>query len=107
MSKQFHLDKIFKSLADSKRREIFHLLMISTTALTLSQITEKFDISRQGVTKHVELLRDAGLVKVKNDGRQRFCEVDPVPLTELKDWLAFYDKFWDKKLNNLSKFLDT
>jgi DNA-binding transcriptional ArsR family regulator len=106
MSEQNKIDKIFKALADVKRREIFHLLMLATSAMTLSQLTDKFDMSRQGVTKHVELLKDAGLVKTRSEGRERFCEIDPTPLNEIKDWLAVYDKFWDDKLNALGKFLD-
>jgi DNA-binding transcriptional ArsR family regulator len=106
MSRKSNVDKIFKALADSNRREIFHLLVVATAALSLTQISEKFEISRQGITKHVRIMEDAGLIKIKNKGRERFCEVDPTPLSEIKDWLAVYDKFWDDKLKNLGNFLD-
>lgn len=106
MSKKYSIDKIFKALADANRREIFHLLIVATSALSLTQITAEFDISRQGVTKHIKLMEDAGLIKTHNKGRERFCEVDSTPLAEIKDWLAVYDKFWDDKLKGLGDFLD-
>lgn len=106
MSSANTIDKIFKAFSDGTRREIFHLLMLSASALTLSQIADQFQISRQGVTKHIELLKDAGLVSIKNEGRQRLCDANPQPLNEIKGWLAFYDRFWDAKLGDLSQFLD-
>jgi DNA-binding transcriptional ArsR family regulator len=106
MSKKFNIDKIFKALADANRREIFHLLVVATSALSLTQITAEFEISRQGVTKHIKLMEDAGLIQTQSKGRERFCEVNATPLNEIKDWLAVYDKFWDNKLKGLGDFLD-
>lgn len=106
MFQEKRIDKLFKALADAKRREIFHLLIMSASALTLTQLSNEFEISRQGVTKHVDLLKDAGLISIKSVGRQRFCSVEPRPLSEIKEWLEFYEKFWDNKMNDLSNFLD-
>lgn len=100
------VNKIFKAIADANRREIFHMLVIAGTALSITQLSEKFDISRQGVTKHVKLLEDAGLIKIEAKGRERFCKADPKQLKPIKEWIAFYDKFWDDKLSSLGKFLD-
>lgn len=105
-AKQQKVNKIFKAIADANRREIFHLLVVAGTAFSISQISEKFDISRQGVTKHVKLLEDAGLVKIEAKGRERFCIANPKQLQHVKDWIAFYDKFWDGKLKDLGDFLD-
>ncbi len=105
MPKKERTNKIFKAIADPTRREIFHVLMVATTALSISQISDQFDISRQGVTKHIKLLEEAGLVNVKSEGRERFCEPDPTPLNEIKDWMAIYDKFWDDKLTKLDHYL--
>lgn len=107
MSKQHTVDKIFKAIADAKRREIFHVLVVAGTAMSMTQISQQFDISRQGVTKHIKLLEDAGLLKIETKGRERFCIAFPQKLKEVKDWIAFYDKFWDDKLKNLGKFLDS
>lgn len=105
MSKKDRVNSIFKAIADPTRREIFHLLMVASTAMSLTQITEHFDISRQGITKHVKLLEEAGLIKTIEQGRERFCEPNATPLSEIGNWLAVYDKFWDDKLQSLDRHL--
>ncbi len=106
MQKKSIVNKIFKAIADPTRREIFHVLMLAGSAMSLTQISEKFDITRQGVTKHVKLLEDAGLIRISNQGRERFCEANPTPLKEIKDWVAVYEKFWGDKLTGLGSYLD-
>ncbi|GJM35878.1 MAG: transcriptional regulator [Saprospiraceae bacterium] len=106
MATKDKINKIFKVIADPTRREIFHILMIATTALSITQISEQFEISRQGVTKHIKLLEEAGLVRTIEQGRERFCEANPTPLNEIKNWLAVYDKFWDTKLRKLDDYLN-
>jgi len=101
-----HTDKVFKAVADPTRRRIFHLLVFAGAAMSLTDITDNFDMSRQGITKHVKYLQRAGLVNIKTDGRERFCEANPTPLHEIKNWLAVYDRFWDEQLKNLEDFLD-
>lgn len=106
MSKQEKINRIFKAIADPTRREIFHVLMVASAAMSLTQISKQFDISRQGITKHIMLLEDAGLVKTSEQGRERFCEANPTPLNEIKNWLSVYDKFWDDKLHMLDQYLN-
>lgn len=100
-----YANRIFKAIADPTRREIFHLLVVGS-ALTISQISSSFDISRQGVTKHIKVLEDAKMVELKTKGREKLIHAKPEALKEVKDWLAFYDKFWDDKLDQLGKLLD-
>lgn len=97
---------IFRAIADPTRREIFHVLVVASTALTISQISDQFEMSRQGVTKHIKILEDAGMVKMHVDGRERMCFADPKPLKEVKTWIDAYDQFWDDKLDLLGKYLD-
>lgn len=100
------INQIFKAIADPTRREIFHVLVAAGAALSINQVSEHFDMSRQGVTKHIKLLEEAGMVQVESKGRERFCFADPGPLKEVQGWLDVYDKFWDEKLDLLSKHLD-
>ncbi len=100
------INKIFKAIADPTRREIFNVLILAATALTITQISEHFEISRQGVTKHIRMLEDAGLVEMRQEGRERFCLADAAPLQEINTWLKTYEKFWENKLTGLGKFLD-
>ncbi len=103
---QDNITKILKAIADPKRREIFHALVIASSALSISQISGQFDISRQGVTKHIKTLESAGLVEITAQGRERFCVADAKPLKQVSEWVNFYNKFWDTALGNLESFLD-
>ncbi|WP_299114570.1 metalloregulator ArsR/SmtB family transcription factor [uncultured Winogradskyella sp.] len=103
---QNNINKLFKAIADPTRREIFHALVIATSALSITQISNQFDMSRQGVTKHIKILNDAGLVQMSEQGRNRFCYADPKPLKEVNKWMQFYSQFWDDSLNNLDNYLN-
>lgn len=100
------LTKIFKAIADPTRREIFHVLVVASAALSITQISDRFDMTRQGLTKHLKQLENAGLILIKPEGRERFCEANLYPLKQINEWVQFYDKFWDEKLDNLDRFLD-
>ena len=98
-------DHIFKAIADPTRREIFHLLVLGS-ALSISQLSSHFDISRQGITKHVKVLEEAEMITLNKKGREQICHAQPKSLQAVKDWLAYYDKFWDDRLQDLSAHLD-
>ncbi len=102
---QDKITRILKAIADPTRREIFHALILASTALPITQISNQFDISRQGITKHLKTLEKAGLVQISSKGRERFCYADPVPLQEVNKWLKFYEKFWDDAIGNLDSYL--
>ncbi|MEP5611143.1 MAG: metalloregulator ArsR/SmtB family transcription factor [Cyclobacteriaceae bacterium] len=102
-----NVNSIFKAIADPTRREIFHALVVASAALPITQISEQFEISRQGVTKHIKTLEEAGLIQINTKGRERFCQADTTPLKELSKWLNFYEGYWDSALDNLEKHLDS
>ncbi|MGI9552897.1 MAG: ArsR/SmtB family transcription factor [Aurantibacter sp.] len=103
---QDKITKILKAIADPTRREIFHALLVAATAMPIMQISNQFDISRQGVTKHIKTLEDAGLVQISSKGRERYCQADAKPLKKINKWLKFYEQFWDDALGNLDTYLD-
>ncbi|MEM9361486.1 MAG: metalloregulator ArsR/SmtB family transcription factor [Bacteroidota bacterium] len=103
---QNKITKVLKAIADPTRREIFHALVVAATAMPITQISGQFQISRQGVTKHLKTLEEAGLVQIQTKGRERFCFADPLPLQEVNHWLKFYKRFWDNALSNLDRYLD-
>ncbi len=103
---QDKVTKIFKAIADPTRRDIFHALVVAATALPITQISGQFDISRQGVTKHLKTLEDAGLVSIDTHGRERFCSANTNPLKEINNWVKFYEQFWDTTLTGLHDYLD-
>ncbi len=101
-----NITKLFKAVADPTRREIFHALVVAASALSISQISNKFEMSRQGVTKHIKTLEEAGLVMIHTRGRERYCFPDIRPLKEINKWLRFYEQFWDDSLQRLEDYLD-
>ena len=103
---QDRITKLFKAIADPTRRDIFHALVIATSALSITQISNQFDISRQGITKHIKTLEEAGLVNINSQGRERFCNANPKELKEVNKWVQFYSQFWDNNLDNLNNYLD-
>lgn len=103
---QDKITRILKAIADPTRREIFHALVVASTALPITQISGQFDISRQGVTKHIKTLEEAGLVQISSKGRERFCQADAQPLKEVNAWLKVYEKFWSDALGSLESYLD-
>lgn len=103
---QDKITKLFKAIADPTRRDIFHALVIATSALSITQISDQFDITRQGVTKHIKTLEEAGLVNINTQGRERFCYANAKPLKEVNKWIKFYEQFWDDKLESLGDYLD-
>ncbi len=102
---QDNITRILKAIADPTRREIFHVLVVAATALPITQISSQFEISRQGVTKHIKTLEHAGLVQITNKGRERYCFADTKPLKQVNKWLKFYEQFWDGALGNLEDYL--
>ncbi|WP_242117180.1 ArsR/SmtB family transcription factor [Aestuariivivens sediminicola] len=103
---QDKITKLFKAISDPTRRDIFHALVIATSALSISQISNQFDMTRQGVTKHIKTLEEAGLLKIQIQGRERFCLAKPGELEAINKWLKFYEQFWDNHLDRLADYLD-
>jgi DNA-binding transcriptional ArsR family regulator len=95
---------VFQAIADPTRREIIGLLANNT--LTLNGIAENFDVSRPAISKHIKILTECGLVIIKQQGRERYCNVDLNKLKEVSDWVTQYREFWNKKLDDLEAFLE-
>jgi DNA-binding transcriptional ArsR family regulator len=95
---------VFQAIADPTRREIIHLL--AHKSLNLNSVAENFDISRPAISKHIKILTECGLIQIKQQGRERFCEARLQKLNEVSDWLDLYRKFWNAKLDSLEVYLD-
>ncbi len=94
---------VFQAIADPNRRAI--LALLATQLLTLNGIAEKFDISRPAVSKHIKILEQCGLIDIKQQGRERYCEVRMERLNEVSDWVEKYRKIWEEKLDALENYL--
>ena len=94
----------FAALADPTRVQIVDAL--AKRARTVSEIVGLFSISQPSISRHLRILREAGLVSVQPEGRQRLYDLDPRPLHEIDSWLERYRKFWARKLDSLEQHLD-
>jgi len=99
------LDNTFSALADPTRRAIISKLTEGETPIIA--IAAPFDMSLPAVTKHIRVLEKAGLVIRRKQGRVRYCRLNAEPMREAAQWLAFYQKFWDAKLDSLADFLES
>ena len=100
------ITRVLKAIADPTRRELFHALVLAATALPITQLATQFTMSRQGITKHLRVLEDAGLIAIQTVGRERYCSAQPQELATVKKWLSFYDTFWDTAIQDLGNYLD-
>ena len=72
---------------------------------TVSQLAEPFAISLQAASKHIRALESAGLIRREIRGRTHFCRLEPGPLASAHAWLAFYERFWTRRLDVLERLL--
>jgi DNA-binding transcriptional ArsR family regulator len=92
------LDPIWKALSDPTRREILDLLRRGPRPTT--EIVQQFpELSRFGVMKHLDVLREVGLVKTRTDGRMRINSLNAAPIREiLERWMGKYETYWANTL---------
>jgi len=96
---------VFQAIADPVRREIIGLL--AHQSLNVRTVADNFEISRPAISKHLKILRECGLVNIVQQGRERVCEIQPEPLTEVAEWVEKYRRLWEQKLDSFENYLDT
>jgi DNA-binding transcriptional ArsR family regulator len=87
------------ALADPTRLRIVELL--AEGERSAGQLAAEFETSRPGVSRHLRVLREHGLVRVRGEGQRRLYSLDPAPLAELDAWLERYRTFWTNRLDAL------
>ena len=94
---------VFQAIADPTRRDIINLL--AKQSLNLNAVANHFEISRPAISRHIKILTECGLIQIRQEGRERFCDPQFQKLKEVAQWTEQYSRFWDKKLNSLKTFL--
>ena len=94
---------VFIAISHPARRQILDLLASSDRSV--SAIAGHFEMSRPAVSQHLRLLLDVGLVSEQRFGRERRYHLQPAALEPVREWLGFYEKFWDHHLMNLQKHM--
>ena len=95
---------VYQAIADPNRRAIINLL--AGNKLTLNGVADHFDVSRPAISKHVKILTECGLIVIRQQGRERYCEADLKTLNEVSTWVDQYKAFWTEKLDALGRFLE-
>ncbi|HEY0471251.1 MAG TPA: metalloregulator ArsR/SmtB family transcription factor [Kribbella sp.] len=94
----------FEVLAEPRRREILDLLRGGERPV--GELVEQLALSQPAVSKHLKVLRDAGLVEVRQDAQRRWYRLRPAPLAEIDAWLEPYRDLWRTRLDALESHLD-
>jgi DNA-binding transcriptional ArsR family regulator len=95
---------VFQAIADPTRREILN--RIAQQPLNLNSVAEQFDMSRQAVSLHVKILTECGLIVIRQQGRERYCEARLDGLGEVSAWVEQFKKHWERRLDSLEGYLD-
>jgi len=95
---------VFQALADPTRREI--LAILRDGALSAGELARQFPVSRPAVSRHVRVLRDAGLVRQSREKQMLRYSIDPAPLAAIDRWLNDYRVFWGARLHDLKRHVE-
>ncbi|MEJ0054928.1 MAG: metalloregulator ArsR/SmtB family transcription factor [Bacteroidota bacterium] len=94
---------VFQAIADPTRREIINL--IAYKSLNLNSIAGNFGVSRPAISQHIKILTECGLIVIKKQGRERYCEASLQPLNEVSVWVEQYRKLWAERFDVIDDLL--
>lgn len=97
------LDRVFRALADPTRRAM--LRRLADGEHSVGELAEPFDMSFAAAAKHVKVLEEAGLLSRTIEGRTHRCRIEAGPLAEADRWIAYYQRFWTARLDDLETAL--
>ena len=95
---------VFRAIADPTRRSI--MAMLSDGERSLNEITAQYEMTRPAVTKHLKILEQGGLIRVRAQGRERLHALKPEALKTVSDFVSFFSPFWDEKLADLKQAVE-
>jgi len=95
---------VFQAIADPTRRDIIG--MVAYESLNLNSIAEKFSVSRPAISQHIKILTECGLIVIKKQGRERYCEARLGQLTQVASWAEKYLRAWEVRFDALDDVLE-
>ncbi len=96
---------VYTAIGDPTRRALL-LRMADEGEKSVTELLEPFSISQPAISKHLRILRDAGLVRRRKEGRMRLYRADARRLRQVHDWVSHFERYWDEKLDALGDYLD-
>lgn len=94
---------VYQAIVDPTRRDIINL--IAYRPMNLNSIADNFRMSRPAISQHIKILAECGLVHIRQEGRERFCEATLKPLSEVSDWIERYRRLWAEQYDALDDVL--
>ena len=95
---------VFTAIADPTRRAILWRLRDGERSVT--DLMEPLDLSQSAFSQHLGILREAGLVQARREGRHQIYSVNPEALFEVAEWIRHFDRFWTDRFDRLGRYLD-
>lgn len=95
---------VFRAISDPTRRSI--MAMLAGGERSLNEISAEYEMTRPAVTKHLKILEQGGLIRVRSRGRERLHRLQPETLKTVADWVNFFSQFWDEKLADLKQAVE-
>ncbi len=99
------IDRVFYALSNTTRRNI--VLELTKKDLTVNELAKKYDMTLQGVSKHIHVLVRSGLVSQEKQGRTKYCKFNYQHLSKISELLEQYKSFWERRLDALDKYIKT
>ena len=96
---------VYSAVADPTRRRLLGLLA-DVDELPLHEMTARFRVGRTAVSKHLAVLKEAGLVIDRKAGKETRYHLNAAPLREIQEWVSFYDRFWAERIDHLKGLLE-
>ena len=96
---------VYSAVADPTRRRLLQLLA-DAGELPLHEMTAQFQMGRTAISKHLAVLKEAGLVSDRKVGRETLYHLNAAPLREIGDWVSYYDQFWTQQIDHLKELLE-
>lgn len=95
---------VFQAIADPTRREIINLVAFDSK--NLNSIAEQFDMSRPAISQHIKILTECGLITIRQQGRERFCQATLQPLNEVSSWIERYRDMFEAKFSAMEDVIE-
>jgi DNA-binding transcriptional ArsR family regulator len=94
----------FNAVAEPRRREILDRLALGERSV--GELVDELGLAQPQVSKHLKVLREVGLVQVRDEGRNRFYRLDGTPLKAIHDWVGAYARLWEERFDALDDVLE-
>lgn len=95
---------VFQAIADPTRRAI--LLSLRQESQNVNALADQFEMTRQAVSLHIKYLQECGVIRIKQEGRQRVCSIEGQELSKVEDWLVPFKELWTNRFKQLDNVLE-